>query len=140
MEKVSIIDIQGEQWPIEDENARKKIAELETEIKKLKTIEKWDYTIPNYGGHITARRQGNVVNVIGENIGRINKIPKDVGDFNFAILPERFRPTENCFYMCKIDGSYRTQYGGVVFPNGKINFWTYVDVDYGNFSLSYIVD
>ena len=140
MNKVSTIEIQGIQWEIEDENATKKINELETEIQKLKTIEKWEYTIPNYGGGIIARRQGNVVNVTGQNIGEINKITSDTGDINFAILPERFRPKEDQFYIMRISASYTTQYGGMIYPNGNINFWTYEDVNHGYFLLSYIVD
>lgn len=140
MDKASIIEIQGVKWQIEDENATKKINELETEIQKLKTIEKWEYTIPNYGGRIIARRQGNVVNVTGQNIGGINKITSNIGDINFAILPERFRPKEDHFYIMRISGSYTTQYGGMIYQDGNINFWTYTDVDHGYFSLSYIVD
>lgn len=140
MAEVKIVDIDGVQWPIKDETARNKIAALETEIANLKTVEKWETTIPNYGGKIIARRQGNIVNIIGNNIGRENKIPSTVGDINFATLPERFRPLEACFFMIRVSGNYITSYGGVVYPDGKINCWTYVDLDYGFFSLSYIVD
>lgn len=140
MEKVSIIDIQGVQWEIEDKNAHKRINELEKEIKELKTIEKWSSTVKDYGGQIIARRQGNTVNIMGVSIGSVKKIPATVGNIDFAILPERFRPQEEQFYIMRISGSYTTQYGGMIIPNGIINFWTYVEVDYGCFSLSYIVD
>ena len=140
MADVKIVDIDNEQWNIKDQEARNKIANLETEIPKLKTVEKWQYTIPNYGGSIVARRQGNVVSIVGSNIGVANPIPSTVGDINFAILPEKFRPKENCFYMMRMAGSYITQYGGIVFPNGAINFYTYTSVSKGDFSLSYIVD
>lgn len=135
-----MIDIQGVQWLIEDENAHKRINELEKKIEELKTIEKWSSTVKDYGGQIIARRQGNVVNIVGLNIGRDKKIPTNVGDINFAILPERFRPKEDQFYIMRVSGSYMTQYGGLIYPNGNINFWTYVEVDVGCFSLSYIVD
>lgn len=140
MAEVKIIDIDGVQWPIKDQTARDKIKALETEVTNLKAVEKWETTIPNYGGEIIARRQGNVVNIIGNNIGRVNKIPSTIGDINFAILPERFRPLEACFFMIRISGSYQTSYGGIIYPNGKINCWTYTDIDYGYFSVSYIVD
>lgn len=140
MQDVKIVDIDNVQWNMKDQEARNKIANIETEISKLKTVEKWQYTIPNYGGSIVARRQGNVVSIVGSNIGNANPIPTTVGDIDFAVLPEKFRPKENCFYMMRIAGSYVTQYGGVVFPNGNINFYTYVSVSEGNFSLSYIVD
>ena len=140
MAEVKIIDIDGVQWEMKDQTARNKITELEKEITRLKTIEKWETTIPNYGGKIIARRQGNTVCVIGNNIGRENPIPETTGDINLAILPERFRPSEACFFMIRISGSYQTSYGGVVYENGKINCWTYKTIDYGFFSLSYIVD
>ena len=140
MADVKIVDIDNVQWNMKDQEARNRIAELETEIPKLKTVEKWQYTIPNYGGSIVARRQGNVVSIVGSDIGVANPIPSTVGDINFAILPEKFRPKENCFYMMRIAGSYITQYGGAVFPNGAINFYTYISVSKGDFSLSYIVD
>lgn len=140
MEKVSIIDIQGIQWAIKDQEASNKIATLEKEIKELKTIEKWSSTVKDYGGQIIARRQGNTVNIVGVNIGSVKKIPETVGNIDFAILPERFRPQEEQFYIMRVSGSYITQYGGMVYPNGNINFWIYTEVDYGYFSLSYIVD
>lgn len=140
MALVKIVDIDGVQWEIKDQTARNKITVLEEEIKKLKTIEKWEYTITPYGGHITARRQGNVVSIIATGIGTNEKIPSTIGDFDFTTLPERFRPLERCFYMARVTGQYVTQYGGIIFPDGRINFWTYVDVVDGYFSLSYIVD
>ena len=140
MAEVKTIDIDGVQWPMKDETARNKIAALETEIANLKTVEKWETTIPNYGGSIIARRQGNVISITANGIGSENTIPKSIGDINFATLPERFRPSESCFYMMRISGSYQTQYGGTINTDGKINFWTYTQVDYGCFSLSYIVD
>ena len=140
MQEVKIIDIDNVQWNIKDQEARNRIANLETEIPKLKTVEKWQYTIPNYGGTIIARRQGNVVSVVGVNIGVENAILSTVGDIDFAILPERFRPKEDCFFMMRTAGSYVTQYGGIVFTNGRINFYTYTSVTLGCFSLSYIVD
>lgn len=140
MAEVKIIDIDGVQWEMKDQTARDKITALEKEIISLKTVEKWETTIPNYGGKIIARRQGNIVNVVGSNIGRENKIPSTTGDINFATLPERFRPSGACFFMIRVSGSYHTSYGGMVYPTGKINCWTYTDIDYGFFSLSYIVD
>ena len=140
MADVKIVDIDTSQWNIKDQEARNKIINLETEIQKLKTVEKWQYTIPNYGGYIVARRQGNVVSVVGNDIGIANPITSTVGDIDFAILPERFRPKENCFYMMRMAGSYVTQYGGMVRTNGAINFYTYTNVTLGCFSLSYIVD
>ena len=140
MQDVKIVDIDNEQWNMKDQEARTKIAALETEISKLKTVEKWQYTIPNYGGSIVARRQGNVVSVVGNDIGIANPITSTIGDIDFAILPERFRPKENCFYMMRIAGSYVTQYGGTVFTDGKINFYAYVNITNGCFSISYIVD
>lgn len=140
MADVKIIDIDNEQWNIKDQNARNEITTLKTEIEKLKTIEKWEYVIPTYGGHIVARRQGNIVSVIGVNIGRDNEIPSTVGDINFATLPERFRPREECFFIMRLSGSYKTDIGGMINTNGDINFWTYEKVTSGYFSLSYIVD
>lgn len=140
MALVKIVDIDGVQWEMKDQTARDKITALETEIKNLKTVEKWETTIPNYGGKIIARRQGNVVNVIGNNIGRENKIPSTVGDINFATLPERFRPSEGCFFIIRVSGSYQSSYGGMIKPTGEVNCWTYIDIDYGCFSVSYIVD
>lgn len=140
MADVKMVDIDNVQWNMKDQEARNKVAALETEIQKLKTVEKWQYTIPNYGGSIVARRQGNVVSVIGTNIGIANAIPSTVGSVDFAILPERFRPKERCFFIMRTSGSYVTQYGGTVSTNGVINFYTYVIVDNGDFSLSYIVD
>ena len=140
MADVKIIDIDGEQWSMKDQESRNEITTLKTEIAKLKTIEKWEYLIPTYGGHIVARRQGNIVSVIGNGIGNVNKITTDIGDINFAILPERFRPQEECFFIMRLAGSYQTNVGGAVNPDGNINFWTYQEVEYGCFSLSYIVD
>ena len=140
MEVVNTLDIDGTQWNIQDSEARNTISALKTEIEKLKTVEKWEYKIPEYGGDIVARRQGNIVNVIGFDIGTVKKLTTDIGDINFTVLPERFRPSELCFYMMRISGSYSTQYGGIVYPNGNINFYTYTVVDYGYFSVSYIVD
>lgn len=140
MEVVNTLDIDGTQWEIQDVEARNEIQALKTEIEKLKTVEKWKYKITDYGGDIVARRQGNVVSVTGTNIGRIKKLTTDIGDINFAVLPERFRPSDAQFYMMRTSGSYLTQYGGVIYPNGNINFFTYSVVDYGCFSVSYIVD
>ena len=140
MEIVNTLDIDGTQWEIQDVEARNKIAALKTEIEKLKTIEKWEYNIPVYGGEITAVRQGNIVNVTGINIGRVKNLTEDIGDINLAILPERFRPSKAQFFMMRTSGSYSTQYGGVIYPGGNVNFYTYVIVDYGYFSVSYIVD
>lgn len=140
MAEVKTIDIDGIQWEMKDQTARNKITTLETEIARLKTVEKWETTIQNYGGKITARRQGNIVSVTGDSIGRENKIPSTIGDINFAILPERFRPREKCFFMMRLSGSYETNIGGTILEDGNINFWTYKEVDYGCFSLSYIVD
>ena len=140
MEVANILDIDGTQWEMQDLEARNKIATLKTEIEKLKTIEKWEYNIPIYGGKITARRQGNVVSVIGFDIGTVKKITVDIGDINLAVLPERFRPTDPQFFMMRISGSYITQYGGTIYPKGNINYYTYESVDYGYFSVSYIVD
>ena len=140
MAEVKIIDIDGVQWEMKDQTARNKITALETEITNLKTIEKWEYVIPTYGGYIVARRQGNIVSVIGNSIGTNNKIPSTIGDINFATLPERFRPQNECFFMMRLSGSYETNVGGKIEPSGNINFWTYKAVEYGCFSLSYIVD
>ena len=140
MAEVKIIDIDGIQWEMKDQTARNKITALETEITNLKTVEKWETTIQNYGGKIIARRQGNIISVVGNNIGRENPIPSSIGDINFATLPEKFRPSETHFYMMRVSGSYQTQYGGTINKKGEINFWTYTNVDYGYFSLSYIVD
>ena len=140
MAEVKKIDIDGVQWEMKDQTARDKIAALETKITNLKTVEKWEATIPNYGGKIIARRQGNIVHIFGGNIGREKPIPETIGDINFATLPERFRPSEACFFIIRISGSYQTSYGGMVYPTGKINCWTYKQIDYGFFSLSYIVD
>lgn len=140
MEKVSIIDIQGVQWAIKDQEARNDIITLKAEVEKLRTIEKWEYNIPIYGGKIVARRQGNVVSVSGFGIGSVQNITQDIGDINFAVLPERFRPLNECFYMLRISGSYETQYGGVIRPNGEINCYTYTTIEIGYFSVSYIVD
>lgn len=140
MQDVKIIDIDNVQWNIKDQETRNKTAILEEEITRLKTVEKWDYEVPIYGGHITARRQGNVVSVTGYNIGMKSPIPQATGNIDFGILPERFRPSEQIFFMLRTSGSYSTQYGGMVFPDGKINSWTYVKIDFGYFSVSYIVD
>ena len=140
METADILDIDGNQWKIRDTEARSEISALKTEIEKLKTVEKWVYNIPIYGGKIVALRQGNVVSVTGTNIGRVKEITADVGDINFAVLPERFRPSNAQFFMMRISGSYQTQTGGIVYENGNINFYTYEKVDYGFFSVSYIVD
>lgn len=140
MEVVNILDIDGTQWEIQDGVARSEISALKTEIKKLRTIEKWEYNIPIYGGNIIARRQGNVVNVIGNAIGSVKKITSDIGDINFAVLPERFRPLEQNFFMARVSGSYQTNFGGVIYPNGNVNYYTYTEVDYCSFSVSYIVD
>ena len=140
MEVVNTLDIDGTQWEMQDVEARNEIATLKTEIEKLKTIEKWVYNIPIYGGEITARRQGNVVSVTGINIGRVKVITTDIGDINLAVLPVRFRPLEGQFFMMRTSGSYMTQYGGAIYKEGNINFYTYADLDYGYFSVSYIVD
>lgn len=140
MADVKIIDIDGEQWNIKDQTAREKIATLETEIEKLKTIEKWEYTVPTYGGLITARRQGNVVSISAELIGHVTPVPSTVGDLDFAVLPERFRPSVSQFFMLRFSGSYVTEYGGKVYTDGRINTWPYRDISYGEFSLSYVVD
>lgn len=140
MEVAHTLDIGGSQWELKDVEARNEILALKTEIEKLKTVEKWEYIVPTYGGHITARRQGNIVNVIGNDIGRENKITPDIGDLNFANLPERFRPKEACFFMIRLSGSYQTNTGGTIYPNGYINYWTYGLADKICFSVSYIVD
>ena len=140
MADAKIVNIKGVQWDLKDEVARNEIITLKTEIEKLRIIEKWEYTIPNYGGKIVARRQGNVVSIIATEIGGTNKIPSNVGNIDFAILPERFRPSNKCFYMMRIAGSYVTQYGGMINPNGAINYYTYTEVSRGCFSVSYIVD
>lgn len=140
MEKVSIIDIQGVQWAINDQKARNDIITLKAEVEKLRTIEKWEYNIPIYGGNIIARRQGNLVSVTANNIGRVKKITPDIGDITFTVLPERFRPLEEIFFMTRLSGSYQTNVGGTIYPNGTVNYYSYVEVDYGSFSVSYIVD
>ena len=140
MEVVNTLDIDGTQWEIQDVIARNEISALKTEIEKLNTIEKWEYTVPTYGGKIIARRQGNVVSVNGNSIGKVKPLTPDIGNINLAILPERFRPLESQFFMMRLSGSYQTQYGGVVNPNGAINYYTYTLADYACFSVSYIVD
>lgn len=140
MADAKIVDIKGVQWELKDEVARNETKILEEKITKLKTVEKWTYEIPTYGGIITARRQGNIVSIVGYGIGTKSPIPQTTGNIDFAILPERFRPSEQVFFMLRTSGSYSTQYGGVVFPNGAINSWTYVGIDYGYLSVSYIVD
>lgn len=140
MANAKIVDIKGVQWELKDEVARNEIVTLKNEIEKLRTIEKWHYDIPIYGGKIVARRQGNVVNVTGINIGRVKALTQDIGDINLAILPERFRPSEIQFFMMRISGSYSTKYGGAIYQNGAINYYTYEITDYGYFSISYIVD
>ena len=140
MEVVSILDINGSQWEMQDAKARSETSALKIEIEKLKTVEKWEYNIPIYGGKITARRQGNVVSVNGIDIGNLKNITQDIGDIDFAVLPERFRPSETQFFMMRMDASYITQYGGEIYTNGNINFYTYANVSCGHFSVSYIVD
>lgn len=140
MADVKVIDIDGEQWNMKDQMAREKIATLETEIEKLKTIEKWEYTVPTYGGHITARRQGNVVSISAESIGQATPISSTTGDVNIANLPERFRPSEEQFFMMRLTGSYKTQFGGAIYVSGNVNFWTYEEISWGSFSVSYIVN
>lgn len=140
MEVVNILDIDGIQWEVQDVEARNKISASQTEIEKLKTVEKWVYNIPIYGGEIIARKQGNVVSVTGTNIGRVEAITKDIGDINFAVLPKEFRPSTPQFFMVRTSGSYITQLGGVIYPAGNINFYAYEIVDYGYFSISYIID
>lgn len=140
MEIANTLDIDGTQWEIQDSGARNEISVLKTEMEKLRTIEKWHYDIPIYGGKIVARRQGNVVNVTGINIGSTKNLTTDIGDIDLAILPERFRPSEIQFFMMRTSGSYSTKYGGAIYPNGAINYYTYAITDYGYFSVSYIVD
>ena len=140
MEVVNTLDIDGTQWNIQDTEARNEISALKTEIEKLNTIEKWEYNLPVYGGKIIARRQGNVVSVNGFDIGTVKALTTDIGDINLAILPEKFRPSDPHFFMMRTAGSYQTQCGGVVYPNGAINYYTYTNVNYGYFSVSYIVD
>ena len=140
MEIVNTLDIDGTQWEIQDVEARNEIATLKTEIEKLKTIEKWEYTIPTYGGDIIALRQGNVVSVNGIGIGSLKIVTKDIGDINFAVLPKRFRPSNEQFFMMRLSGSYITKYGGEILADGNIKFYTYENVDHGCFSISYIVD
>lgn len=140
MEVVNTLDIDGTQWEIRDIEARNKISALQTEIEKLKTVEKWVYNIPIYGGEIIASRQGNVVNVTGINIGRVKAITKDIGDINLTVLPKEFRPSNSQFFMMRTSGTYITQYGGMIYQSGNVNFYTYEIVDYGYFSVSYIVD
>lgn len=140
MADAKIVNIKGVQWDLKDEVARNEITTLKTEIETLRAVEKWEYKIPQYGGEIVARRQGNVVNIIATKIGETNKIPSSVGNIDFAILPERFRPSNECFYMMRTAGSYVTQHGGMINPNGAINYYTYTEVSYGYFSVSYIVD
>lgn len=140
MEDVKTIDIGGVQWNIKDQVARNDIITLKAEVEKLRTIEKWEYNIPIYGGNIIARRQGNLVNVTGNKIGGVKILTPDIGDINFAILPERFRPSEENFFMMRLSGSYQTNVGGIIRPNGDVNYYTYTVVDYGYFSVSYIVD
>lgn len=140
MEDVKTIDIDGIQWNIKDQEARNVIITLKAEVEKLRTIEKWEYNIPIYGGKIVARRQGNVVSVSGFEIGSVQNIAQDIGDINFAVLPERFRPLNECFYMIRTSGSYTAQYGGMIRTNGEINCYTYTTIETGYFSVSYIVD
>lgn len=140
MADAKIVDIKGVQWELKDEVARNEIVTLKGEIEKLRTIEKWEYDIPIYGGKIVARRQGNIVNVSGNRIGVIKELSQNIGDITLSVLPEKFRPSENCFYMMRSSGSFVTQYGGIISPNGEINYYTYTTVDYGSFSASYIVD
>lgn len=140
MEIVNKLDIDGTQWELRDEEARSEISALKTEIEKLRTIEKWEYNIPIYGGSIIARRQGNLVNVTGANIGSVKIITPDIGNMNFAVLPERFRPLEENFFMTRLSGSYQTNVGGVIYPTGNVNYYTYTKVNHGSFSVSYIVD
>ena len=140
MADVKIVDIDNVQWNMKDQEARNRIAILETEIQKLKTVEKWEYNIPIYGGEIVARKQGNVVNVTGVNIGTSKGLPTDIGDIDLAVLPERFRPSTINFFMVRTSGSYITQIGGAVYPNGAINYYTYELTNFGYFSVSYIVD
>ena len=140
MADAKIVDIKGVQWELKDEVARNGITTLKEEIEKLRTIEKWEYDIPIYGGKIVARRQGNVINVSGNRIGIIKGLSPSIGNIILSVLPERFRPSENCFYMMRSSGSYITQYGGIIFPNGEISYYTYTTVDYGAFSASYIAD
>ena len=140
MADAKIVNIKGVQWDLKDEMARGEIVTLKKEIEKLRTIEKWEYDIPIYGGKIIARRQGNVVNVSGNRIGVVKELSQNIGDIILSVLPERFRPSENCFYMMRSSGSYVTQYGGIINPNGEISYYTYTNVDYGAFSASYIVD
>ena len=140
MEVVNTLDIDGSQWEMQDAKARNEIEALKTEIEKLKTVEKWEYNIPIYGGKITARRQGNVVSVNGIDIGQLKNITQDIGDINFAVLPTRFRPSETQFFMMRMDATYVTQYGGQIQTNGDINFFTYEKVDCGHFSISYITN
>lgn len=140
MEVANILDIDGSQWEIQDVEARNEIVTLKTEIEKLKTIEKWEYTIPTYGGEIIARRQGNIVNITANRIGRTNPIPDTIGNMVFAVLPERFRPSFEQFYMMRLSGSYQTNIGGTIAINGAINFYTYRVIEYGSFTVSYIVD
>lgn len=140
MADAKIVDIKGVQWNLKDEVARNEIVTLKEEIEKLRTIEKWQYNIPTYGGLIVASRQGNVVNVTGNDIGSVNPLTINIGNINLAILPERFRPSEVQFFMMRTSGSYSTNCGGAIFPNGAINYYTYVNTDYGYFSVSYIVN
>lgn len=140
MAEVKIIDIDGVQWEMKDQTARDKIATLETEITNLKTVEKWETIIQNYGGKIIARRQGNIINIVAIGIGRENKIKSGAGSIDLAILPEKFKPKEEHFFMMRVSGSYQTNIGGVIRSNGNINIWAYTEIDYGCFSLSYIVD
>ena len=140
MADVKIVDIDNVQWNMKDQEARNRIAILETEIQKLKTVEKWEYNIPIYGGEIVARKQGNIVSVTGINIGSVKKLTQDIGNIDIAILPEKFKPSSPQFFMIRTSGSYLTQYGGIIYPNGAINYYTYVITDYGYFSVSYIVD
>lgn len=140
MADAKIVNIKGVQWDLKDEVARNDIITLKAEVEKLRTIEKWEYNIPIYGGKIVARRQGNVVSVSGIRIGSVKSITQDIGNIDFAVLPERFRPSNECFYMLRIAGSYVTQYGGLIFSNGAINCYAYTTIDTGSFSVSYIVD
>ena len=73
-------------------------------------------------------------------IGKVENLTEDIGDINLAVLPEKFRPLNEQFFMMRISGSYSTQYGGMIQGNGNVNFYTYTSVDYGCFSVSYIVD
>jgi len=119
--------------------ARLTVDDIVTMINNNVKIDVNVYNIANYGGTITCIKQGNIVTIIGRRIGAENSLPQ--GSFyDLAIIDSKYRPSTELIApgFGQSNSSSAAVLGYTITTSGTIKVYSYTDVAYGSFVVTFV--